>query len=353
MTAAEILDTFDLSDEDVKKIEGDVMSTFGIRDDIIGKKMKYVTDDVYQTMERRYEKSSTLEGQYEPNGSDHIEVCFVEWVSQKKVGFITTTDPNTGDEIVDLVSEEFKVPSYATSTTINKGDRKVTVYEFDGMKLEWSWIDEVWQATKIAEDIYTNIGPRPYQYRSMANPNKVFLSFHGISYNSTNAPTVSLMDRMKPFQHLYFVVMHKLKRLIAQDQGKVFHFDLTMVDPAIGLEKTMYYIKEMGIDFFNPLQNAESAGAHQRGKIADATDMSNMQFISNYISILDALDFQISEVAGVTRQREGFVNPYEAVSNAQQNIMQSSTITEAVYFAPHYYLWERVLNSLILCANEA
>lgn len=214
-------------------------------------------------------------------------------------------------------------------------------------------MDEVWQATKIGEDIYTNIGPRPYQYRSLAHPDRVFLSIHGITYNSTNAPSVSLMDRMKPFQHLYFVVMHKLKKLIAQDQGKVFHFDLTMIDPAIGLEKTMYYIKEMGIDFFNPLQNAESAGAHQRGKVADATDMSNMQFISNYIGILDALDFQISEVAGITRQREGFTSSQEAVSNAQQNILQSSTITEAVYFAPHYHLWERILNSLILCATEA
>lgn len=353
MTVAEILDTFDLSDEDVKKLEGDVMGNFGIRNDIIGKKMNYFNDDIYQMMERRYEKSSTMEGQYEPYSSEHIEVTFVEWISQKKVGFVTMIDPQTGDEVEELVSEEFKVPDYATSSVTKKGDRRVTTYSFDGMTLEWGWMDEVWQATKIGEDIYTNIGPRPYQYRSLAHPDRVFLSIHGITYNSTNAPSVSLMDRMKPFQHLYFVVMHKLKKLIAQDQGKVFHFDLTMIDPAIGLEKTMYYIKEMGIDFFNPLQNAESAGAHQRGKIADATDMSNMQFISNYIGILDALDFQISEVAGITRQREGFTSSHEAVSNAQQNILQSSTITEAVYFAPHYHLWERILNSLILCATEA
>lgn len=147
--------------------------------------------------------------------------------------------------------------------------------------------------------------------------------------------------------------MHKLKKLIAQDQGKVFHFDITMVDPGIGVEKTMYYIKEMGIDFYNPLHNAELAGSHQRGKIADATDMSNMQFIANYIQILDALDSQISDVAGITRQREGFVGAHEAVTNAQQNILQSSTITEAIYFAPHYNLWESVLNSLVLCATEA
>lgn len=136
MTVAEILDTFDLSDEDVKTLEGDIMGNFGIRDDIIGKKMNYFNDDIYQTMERRYEKSSTLEGQYEPYSSEHIEVTFVEWISQKKVGFVTMTDPQTGDEVEELVSEEFKVPDYATSSSVRKGDRRVITYSFDGITLE-------------------------------------------------------------------------------------------------------------------------------------------------------------------------------------------------------------------------
>ncbi len=46
------------------------------------------------------------------------------------------TDPQTGDEIEELVSEEFKVPQYATSTSTKKGDRRVTTYSFDGITLE-------------------------------------------------------------------------------------------------------------------------------------------------------------------------------------------------------------------------
>jgi hypothetical protein len=121
------------------------------------------------------------------------------------------------------------------------------------------------------------------------------------------------MDRMKPFQYLHFIVMHKLKKPIAQDQGKVFHFDVSMVDPKIGIEKTLYYLKEMNLDIFNPLANADEPGQAQRGKIASETDMSNMQYIMNYINILAAIDNQISEVAGVSRQREGQTTPTEAV----------------------------------------
>ncbi len=166
-----------------------------------------------------------------------------------------------------------------------------------------------------------------------------------------NAPTVSIMDRMKPFQYLYLVVMHRLKELIGKDRGKTMHFDTSMVDPAIGLEKTLYYLDKLDIDFYNPLQNAELAGAYQRGKITNATDRSNMQHIMNYVGLLNSLDDQISDVAGVTRQREGQSVPHETVTNHQTAIIQSSHITE-IYFQTHEKHWENVLNSLVQAAQE-
>lgn len=253
---------------------------------------------------------------------------------------------------MDIVDENFIIPDYAT--TIKDKDRygkNITKYQFDGYTLEWSWIPEIWQGVRIGDNIYCCMGPKEYQYRSLDNPKSVKLGYHGIVYNAMNAESVSLMDRMKPFQYLYFIIVHKLKKLIARDRGKVFHFDTTMVPEQIGLEKAMYYLEEMDIDFFNPLLNAEKPGVHQRSKVTTSTDRSNMQHIMNYISLMDAIDFQISDVAGINRVREGQVSTQEAVTNAQQNLIQSSTITEAVYFYPHEKLWENVLNSLVQCAQ--
>lgn len=78
------------------------------------------------------------------------------------------------------------------------------------------------------------IGPKQLQFRSIDNPYDVKLGYHGLVYSSMNSSPVSLMDRMKPFQYLYFIIMHKLKKLIAQDKGRIFHFDLSMVDPSMG-----------------------------------------------------------------------------------------------------------------------
>jgi hypothetical protein len=80
--------------------------------------------------------------------------------------------------------------------------------------------------------------------------------------------------------------------------------------------------------------------------------MSMASQINNYINILAAIDQQISDVAGVTPQREGQSQAGEAVTNAQSNIQMSAVITE-VYFQAHNKLWEQVLNSLINTAQVA
>lgn len=195
------------------------------------------------------------------------------------------------------------------------------------------------------------MGPKEYQFRNLDNPYEVKLGYHGLVYNSMNAHSTSLMDRMKPFQYLYFIVMHKLKRLISQDKGKVFPLDITMIDPKIGLEKTLYYLSTFNLDIYNPLQNTDVQGWSQRAKVSNAIDMSVADQVMNYVNILAAIDQQISDVAGVTRQREGQAAPNEAVTNAQANIQMSSIITE-VYFQAHDKLWEKVLNSLLELAQS-
>jgi hypothetical protein len=315
--------------------------------------MKYGHDDYYYEHLHR----PTIEGSYSEVDTEDWLVQHVEWRSQKKVGFLTFQN-EFGEEQIEMVSEDYKVPEDSTiRKEVKKYGQKVTYYDWrDEMDmvytLYWDWIPEVWTGTKIGHDIYCLIGPKEVQFRSVDDPRKVKLGYHGLVYNAMNAIPVSLMDRMKPFQYLYFIIMHRLKRLIAQDQGKVFHFDVTMVDPALGLEKTMYYLKEMNIDFYNPLQSAEQPGLATRAKVSHATDMSNVQHIMNYVNLLAAIDMQISEVAGVTRQREGQAAPNEAVSNAQSNLQMSAIITE-IFFSAHNKLWEEILTSLVQATQYA
>jgi hypothetical protein len=342
-----------LTEEQRKTIDSTSMAPSGIKSDTISGAHRYG----HENMDRNESTTPFFEGSYSPSSVEDWLVEHVEWRSQRKVGFLITT-PLDQEPSEQIVSEDFEVPSIASKTTILKEyNRKQTSYNWTdelgtSYSLHWSWIPEVWQGTRIGRTIYCMIGPKEEQFRSQDNPYEVKLGYHGLVYNAMNASSISIMDRMKPFAYLYFIVMHKLKKLIAQDQGKVFPIDVSMIDPKIGLEKTLYYLKELNLDFYNPLQNAEVPSVAQRGKVTSAIDMSNMQHILNYVSLLGALDQQISEVAGVTRQREGQILPTEAVTNAAANAQMSSVITQ-IYFQAHDKLWEKILTSLLQVTRQA
>jgi hypothetical protein len=344
LTIGDVLDKFAkfLSKSDVERLE-QMYSGSNTRDD-------HPTDLFFKAeLEQEYGLNAPA-GSYSPFRMDDIEVTHVEWVSQKRIGFLK----ENGEETM-MVSEDLVIPPYAEIIT-SKGHygETITEYVWDNYSLEWGYIPEVWEGVKIGENIYCCIGPKKYQYRSVDNPYKVKLGYHGLVYSNTNAPAISIVQRMKPFQHIYSMVCHKLKRLIARDKGKTFPLDTTMIDPIMGIEKTLYYLEEMDYDFYNPLQNAERPGAHQRGgKVSGAVDRSNIQQILAYFQSLALLDEQINDVAGIPRGAEGQTPTNQAVTNAQSDIAMSSNIIEAVYMKPHDLLWENVLNSLIQCAQVA
>lgn len=302
--------------------------------------------------------NTPVDGQYfQQNTTDSILIQRIEWKSLKKIGFLTFIDEN-GDETVEMVSEDFKVPKEATISVVDMGYNKKFknyVWEQDGVSfsLRWTWVEEVWEGTKIGEKVYVRLGPKKHQFRSIDDPYSTRLGYHGIVYSATNAPAISLMDRMRPFAHMYMAIMHKMKKMIAQDKGPIFPFDTSMVDPKIGLEKTLYYLTEMNLDFYSSLQNAQEPGAAQRaGKVGGRIDMSTASNIMNYISLLEAIDQQISDIAGIPKEREGQIMPNQAVTNTQNSIAMSSMITE-VYLAPHDRLWERILDSFLKIAVDS
>lgn len=369
MTLADVLDEYQdsLSDKEKDKLESLYTTTnlYGITDSFLRKELDY--QDLNLSLDWRLTKGGTSSatsylGQYGSSLSTDVDVVHVEWRSQRKVGFKYIIDEEGKPSQLKLVDEKYKLPSSAKKVkyTDKNGEDKVK-YVFQDeiteqfVELEWTWIPEVWEATRIANDIYVNVRPKPFQYRSLENPFKVKLGYHGLVYNATNSANISTMDRMKPFQYLYFIVMHKMKQILAADAPPLINIDMSMIPKKLTNEQYMYYNK-LGINFYDPNQNNEGNPVGISGqKGVYEVERSTMQHVAQYINILNALDEQIGEVAGVTRQREGQTSQYESVTGNQSAIIQSSHITEPVFTA-HNLLWGEILTSLlettILCWKD-
>jgi hypothetical protein len=261
---------------------------------------------------------------YNGNNSNNysIRVTRVEWKSMKKIGELTWTDED-GAPQTEIVDEVFNT--------------RVFKEAFPDAKVEWYWINEAWEGVKIGLDIFTDIKPKPNQRRRLDNPYFCRLGYTGFIYEATNSQSVSLIDRLKPYQYLYDIISYRLEIAFASDQGKKFIMDLAQIPESHGIDidRWLYYLKEMNIAFINSFEEGKKGSA--TGQLANkfnqfqAIDLSLSQSIQQYINMLDYIKTQVAFVSGVTPQRLGTINNSELVSNVERSVNQSSLITEYLY----------------------
>jgi hypothetical protein len=297
--------------------------------------------------------NSRLNGRYY---DDYVVVYSVFWKSQRKVGIYRFVD-EYGEMQETIVSEEFIVPKGAQRENYQKSymnRKRVRRYWYDANdhyhSLEWIWIPEVWRGTSINGDIYVDIEPLDYSYQSLLNPYKVKLPVYGYVYDSRNAQTVSIMDRMKPWQKLYYVIMSKWLKLIAQDKGVVNLLNVLMMDKKIGYKKALQLAVDQGFLPFNPMAHAQGIGLAHSTKPAERLDLSNSQQLTHYTQILEFVEQQLKLSAGISPQRMAQTGRNTNVTDNQRDTVHSMNITEPI-FAAHDLLWQEILQGLVETAT--
>lgn len=308
-----------LSKADVEKLENYTRGTFGSFNTAGGFEPQF---DVVNGQNAF--AGITPTNAYNGNNSNNysIRVTRVEWKSMKKIGELTWTDDD-GTPQTEIVDEVFNT--------------RVFKEAYPDAKVEWYWINEAWEGVKIGLDIFTDIKPKPNQRRRLDNPYFCRLGYTGFIYEATNSQSVSLIDRLKPYQYLYDIISYRLEIAFASDQGKKFIMDLAQIPESHGIDidRWLYYLKEMNIAFINSFEEGKKGSA--TGQLANkfnqfqAIDLSLSQSIQQYINMLDYIKQQVAFVSGVTPQRLGAINNSELVGNVERSVNQSSLITEYLY----------------------
>ena len=93
-----------------------------------------------------------------------IEVINVYWKSRKRIGFLTYMDMETGSIEEIEVEDGFRMPAELKEA---------------GANLEFKWVNEVWEGTRIDGRMYVNINPVRNQRISLDNPSKCKLPING------------------------------------------------------------------------------------------------------------------------------------------------------------------------------
>lgn len=276
---------------------------------------------------------------FEGSGKSLVNVWHCCWKSFKKIFYVTTTD-DAGQPQINIVDETYQPVGNEIS-------------------VEPDWIVEVWEGYRAGSDLYFGIQPIEYQHVSIDNPNSQKLPYCGAIYSNTNSKPRSLVSILKPLQYMYIVLWYRLELAIARDKGKVVNMDITQIPKSMNISpaKWMHYLSSVGVNFINPYEEGWNIPGREGGKPAQfnqitALDLTMSNVIAEYIQLMDKIEELAGTISGITSQREGAVSSSEMVGNVERSVVQSSHITEPLFWV-HNQCKRRVLNMLLNTAKGA
>jgi hypothetical protein len=244
------------------------------------------------------------------------------WISKRKIGKLIYED-EMGNEQSLLVDENYKSGTIPTQQS-----------------LEWGWINEWYQGTKIGPDIYHI---KPFKLLN-------YCPIIGTTYEVKNTEAKSLVDLMKPFQVLYNVCMNQLYKLLEKEVGKVQLMSLRHIPiPKDGDAQDALDIWEMearnrGVVFIDDSpENLKSPSSFNQ---FTALDLTRTQEIQSRYQLAQQLKAECWELVGMSRQRMGSVSASESATGTNTAMQQSYSQTEPLFIA-HEYVMGQLYQAII------
>ena len=244
------------------------------------------------------------------------------WISKKKIGKVIYLD-EMGNEQSMLVDEDYKSKTIPTEQS-----------------LEWGWINQWYQGTKIGPDIYHI---KPYNLLP-------YCPIIGQVFEVKNTEAKSLVDMMKPFQVLYNVCMNQLYKLLEKEVGKVQLMSIRHIPiPKDGDAQDALDIWEMearnrGVVFVDDSpENLKSPSSFNQ---YTSLDLTRTQEIQARYTLAQQLKNECWELIGMSRQRLGSVQASESATGTNAAITQSYAQTEPLFVA-HEYVLGQLYQSII------
>jgi hypothetical protein len=244
------------------------------------------------------------------------------WISKRKIGKLIYID-EMGNEQSMLVDENYKSGTMPTQQS-----------------LEWGWINEWYQGTKIGPDIYHI---KPFKLLN-------YCPIIGTTYEVKNTEAKSLVDLMKPFQVLYNVCMNQLYKLLEKEVGKVQLMSIRHIPiPKDGDAQDALDIWEMearnrGVVFVDDSpENLKSPSSFNQ---FTSLDLTRTQEIQARYTLAQQLKAECWELVGMSRQRMGDISASESATGTNAAMQQSYSQTEPLFIA-HEYVMGQLYQAII------
>lgn len=290
-----------------------------------------------------------------------VRVTTVYWKSQRMVGHLSRiSEEGILTELV--VDENYKVtdkPLYDTTVIKNKS-RENLIY---GEHIDWIWINETWGGVKIGPNrptfygnsdvngfapIYLNVKPLRFQFKGDFTLYGCKLPVEGAVFTERNTKSMSLVDKMKPYQIGYNLVNNQIADILVDELGTVIMLDQNALPRhSMGEDwghgnfgKAYVAMKNFQmLPLDTSITNTENALNFQHYQVLN---LEQTQRLMSRIQLANYFKNQCFESVGITPQRMGQQIGQETATGIEQAINMSFSQTEMYFIQHSEYLMPRV-----------
>lgn len=269
----------------------------------------------------------------------NILVTRVTWASYRRLGIRTFFSEDTGAMEQDIVSEIYE--------------------ERENDMIQWFWVKEWWGGVCLGrghEAIYLKMERKP-SLRGLGNISKSHSGYVGLAYNINSSKAMSLLDRMKPLQYMYNVLMYRTELAFAKSHGKIMRLPLHEIPHGWSIDKYLSFAFGHNIAVYDGFKEGNKGAS--MGKLAGhmqqnnhVIDMEMGSYIQQHIDMMLYIKEELGEISGVSKARQGQIHQRSAVGNVNREVTQSSHITEK-WFKTHDLVKKKVLETFLDIATYA
>ena len=172
-----------------------------------------------------------------------VRVATIYWKTQRMMGHLTKID-ETGNVIQEIVDESYKTTDKPLYNTVVFKEKSKDNLIF-GEHIDWFWMNESWGGYKIGPNIPGFIGMNnpsgfapmyvgmtggipgriKYQFKGTKTTWGCKLPVEGRIFNDYNTQSKSLVDRLKPYQVGYNMVLNQIQDIQIDELGTIIVFD--------------------------------------------------------------------------------------------------------------------------------
>ncbi len=289
--------------------------------------------------------------------NDLVQVTEAYWSSQRRIGHLNITNPETGEQMTEMVDETFDPKLFGIE------ELKSTMREHtEPDSIVWIWTKQTWQGIKINENhlnstvdtqygrrgTYLDIRPADFQFKGDYNIFNSKLPVCGGIFNNRNGRSMAVVDLLKPYQIYYNALLNQAYGITQRNNGKFFLMDVNIL-PSLkdwggeeALDKFMSVANSLGVapidsSTANPNNKGNSNFSHYQ-----VIDLDETEKITRLINLAMLVEAQGFLQLGITPQRQGQTQASETAQGNMIAVNNSYAITET-YFENYYNYKKRKL----------